>query len=713
MRLSYLVFSLSTFGMASTNVAFASGVELGRVLVQASALDQDEERQLNPVAKSIIGRSELEKFDDQTVGQVLRRVVGISYSGPPGVVKDVRMRGMDKGYTQILVDGEPVLGTAGKEQLQVDRIPADMIERIEILRNPTADIELAGVGGTINIVLRRAPAERIARYRLQAGKQGDGHTGDFGITFGNRSKQAGWLLNASLQQRVERLADERLQRNANGDLQQRQTEQKPANIKEYSLAPRFDYSINTAWLLEIDPFLSFTREDKEKDKQDYRGNGQLTKEEREQEHKDRLLSRLRVGLVHQDDAGHRTRLRLSSQYGREDKDKWKQEFNAQGQLRKNEAEWEEKRERELSLRLVHERAKISNQSWRFGGDLRELNRDGVKEKARDAINFLPDKSEKLDERYYALWLDNEIQLHDKHILTLGARYEQSDRKQDNDPKANRPGIFSPSAHYQWWLTDSTLVRSSLARTVRLPKLGDISSMVEEKEGDIFKPDKSGNPDLRAERALGIELGIEHYFAAKKGMLVINAFQRSITDLIEKTTRLDSTSARYIERPENVGDAKLYGLELEGRYNLASLGLTGAQVTANYSKLSSKVDLKDQQPKRRMKDQPKYTANIGLDYQLSQQLNTGLAFNYLAATRENEVPDGKLKIKRESAKRLLDAYISYDFAEGYRVRLTGSNLLQDTKSRIEQQFKPDGSLDRIEQRDEVPKRLVALSFEGRF
>ncbi|MEN3157667.1 TonB-dependent receptor [Alkalimonas sp. NCh-2] len=713
MRLSYLVCSLGLGALLGAGWSHAASVELGRVLVLAEGLSQEEERQLNPVAKQIIDRTELDKFDDQTVGQVLRRVVGISYSGPPGVVKDVRMRGMDKGYTQLLIDGEPVLGTAGKEQLQVDRLPAALIERIEIMRNPTADVELAGVGGTINIVLRKAPEQRLASYRLGAGVQGDGRSGELGLLFGNRSSDFGWLLNASAQRRLERLEDERRQLNADGSLRQRQTEQKPADIDEYSLAPRFDWQITEQWQLEVDPYLSWTREDKEKAKQEYRANGALHKAEQEQEERDRLLSRLRLGLVHQHEAGHRTRLRLSSQYGREDKDKWKQEFDGQGQLSKNEAEWEEKREREHSLRLVHERAQQGLHRWRFGADVRELDRDGIKEKARDGIHFEPDKSETLDERYYALWLDDEIQLHEQHILTLGARYEQSRRRQDFDPVANKPSVFSPSAHYQWWLGEQTIVRSSIARTVRLPKLGDISSMVEEKDGDIFKPDKSGNPELRAERATGLELGLEHYLAAKQGLVVINAFQRRITDLIEKTTRLDSSTGRYIERPDNVGNASLYGLELEGRYALDAHGLPGLQLSANYSRLYSKVDLKNDQPERRMKDQPKFTANLGMDYQWSPQLSFGVAFNYLAATVEDEVPDGKLKIKRESAKRLLDAYLAYDFGSGYRLRLSGSNLLQDTKSRTEQQFNLDGSLDRIELRDEMPKRLVALSFEGRF
>ena len=45
---------------------------------------------------------------DATVGDVLRRLPGMSLTGPAGIAKDIRMRGMDKGYTQVLINGEPV-----------------------------------------------------------------------------------------------------------------------------------------------------------------------------------------------------------------------------------------------------------------------------------------------------------------------------------------------------------------------------------------------------------------------------------------------------------------------------------------------------------------------------------------------------------------------------------------------------------------------------
>lgn len=108
---------------------------------------------------------------------MLRRLPGMTFTGPPGMTKDVRLRGLDKGYTQFLINGEPVAGAAPERQMQVDRLPADMIERIEIIRSPTAEYDAGGIGGAINIVLKNR-AENLTRLRAAYGKNGRLDAGD-------------------------------------------------------------------------------------------------------------------------------------------------------------------------------------------------------------------------------------------------------------------------------------------------------------------------------------------------------------------------------------------------------------------------------------------------------------------------------------------------------------------------------------------------------
>ena len=57
------------------------------------------------------------------------------------------LRGLGAGFTQILVNGRPIPGGGNDRCVFVDRIPAEIIDRIEIIRSPTADLDSQGIGG--------------------------------------------------------------------------------------------------------------------------------------------------------------------------------------------------------------------------------------------------------------------------------------------------------------------------------------------------------------------------------------------------------------------------------------------------------------------------------------------------------------------------------------------------------------------------------------
>ncbi|KAG1360163.1 hypothetical protein G6F61_014447 [Rhizopus arrhizus] len=76
-----------------------------------------------------------------TTPRALKRLPGISVSsGAPGRPGSVSLRGLGAGYTQILLDGQRT--PAG---CSLDSLATDLIERIEILRAPTADQGMGAV----------------------------------------------------------------------------------------------------------------------------------------------------------------------------------------------------------------------------------------------------------------------------------------------------------------------------------------------------------------------------------------------------------------------------------------------------------------------------------------------------------------------------------------------------------------------------------------
>ncbi|MBL8335097.1 MAG: TonB-dependent receptor plug domain-containing protein, partial [Rubrivivax sp.] len=141
--------------------AAASAPSPQTVEVTATRDNDTEQRRQSTAAKIVIGREEIERFGDSTVGEVLRRLPGITMPGPPGRGGPPRMRGLGAGYTQILIDGQRV-----PPGFSIEQLTPEQIERIEILRAPTAETGARAIGGTINIITREGFKRRINDLRM-------------------------------------------------------------------------------------------------------------------------------------------------------------------------------------------------------------------------------------------------------------------------------------------------------------------------------------------------------------------------------------------------------------------------------------------------------------------------------------------------------------------------------------------------------------------
>jgi len=111
------------------------GTRLAPVQITGSRAVDVQERRNSTTAKIIIGRDEIDRFGDATLGDVLKRLPGVTIQGRPGRGGAIRLRGLGNGYTQILLDGERV-----PPGFSLDSLTPDQIERIEILRGPASSL---------------------------------------------------------------------------------------------------------------------------------------------------------------------------------------------------------------------------------------------------------------------------------------------------------------------------------------------------------------------------------------------------------------------------------------------------------------------------------------------------------------------------------------------------------------------------------------------
>jgi len=111
----------------------------------------------------VVDRTDIEQLGAFSVADVLRQLPGVQIITNANGGVEIRMRGMERSATQLLVDGQRVAN--GGSQLALDQLPSEMLERIEVMRAPTA--EFAGAtAGTLNLVLRQATVQRETTIRL-------------------------------------------------------------------------------------------------------------------------------------------------------------------------------------------------------------------------------------------------------------------------------------------------------------------------------------------------------------------------------------------------------------------------------------------------------------------------------------------------------------------------------------------------------------------
>lgn len=139
-------------------------VKLDTIVVTASS--QAVNIKEAPASISVITREDIEKQPVTSLGQLLSKVPGVTGGiSPVEEGSKIKIRGLPDNYTLILVDGKRI-GSSRDTNYRPDLgrqdlnwITPDMIERIEVVRGPMSSLYGSdAMGGVINIITRKIPA---------------------------------------------------------------------------------------------------------------------------------------------------------------------------------------------------------------------------------------------------------------------------------------------------------------------------------------------------------------------------------------------------------------------------------------------------------------------------------------------------------------------------------------------------------------------------
>ncbi|MCP4053967.1 MAG: TonB-dependent receptor [Mesoflavibacter sp.] len=269
--------------------------------------------------------------------------------------------------------------------------------------------------------------------------------------------------------------------------------------------------------------------------------------------------------------------------------------------------------------------------------------------------FQPANSYEGEQNIGALYASNEFNVSEKLKAIVGLRTElyktfytgqnqAGDEVFDGEKILDEFDLF-PSANLIYALTDNTNLRASYSRTTARPSFKEASNIqifdpitnrtfigngFGNEFYDAVKPSYVSNFDVRYE-----------WFREQGQMIAISGFYKDFKDPIESVFFPFSPDQLTVA---NLGNAKVYGLELELRQNLGfiSEGLRNLKFKANASIIESELEMAETEfirrqlaardgqtidRKRQLQGQSPFLLNIGFDYSNdSIGLRSGLFYN---------------------------------------------------------------------------------------
>jgi TonB-dependent receptor len=151
-------------------------VQLETVEIKAQAIGQmaaiNQQVQSNTIV-NVISREKLQELPDQNAAEALGRLAGVAIQRDGGEGQKVVLRGLSPRLNSITVNGERIPSTDGDDRsVDLSMISPDMLAGVEFFKAIRPDMDGDAIGGSVNFMVKKAPNERKADFRLFGGYNG-------------------------------------------------------------------------------------------------------------------------------------------------------------------------------------------------------------------------------------------------------------------------------------------------------------------------------------------------------------------------------------------------------------------------------------------------------------------------------------------------------------------------------------------------------------
>jgi TonB-dependent receptor len=188
-----ILLSGSMLSMGSISLKPANST-LGEVIVKgfvAGSQSKAYSIKRNAIAiMDVVVADAIGKLPDRNAAEAIQRIQGVAVARYHGEADQATVRGTPFSWTSTLFNGSrlPSASVYGTRASILDAVPSEMIQRVEVSKAITPDMEADAIGGSINFVTKTAPAKRVLNVSAAGGYNAFSQNGSTNgsLTFGDR-----------------------------------------------------------------------------------------------------------------------------------------------------------------------------------------------------------------------------------------------------------------------------------------------------------------------------------------------------------------------------------------------------------------------------------------------------------------------------------------------------------------------------------------------
>lgn len=155
------------------NMELKEGISMSEIKVVGTISDQAKalnQQKTSVNITNIISSNQVESFPDANIGDALKRISGISVQYDQGEARFGNIRGLSPQMNSVSINGERIPSAeAETRSVQLDLVPSDMVQSIEVNKVITPDMDGDAIGGSVNLVTRSHPSRRRISAEIGSG----------------------------------------------------------------------------------------------------------------------------------------------------------------------------------------------------------------------------------------------------------------------------------------------------------------------------------------------------------------------------------------------------------------------------------------------------------------------------------------------------------------------------------------------------------------